>query len=468
MMKLTRNLLLVGALSGACLLSSPGAIGAAVSMANPTPDRITLSSGQVWEGEILEETETTIRMRVVRYGITAEQTFQKSEVLSVKRGERTEDPAVEPTPKDPVRPAPGQTQRAPADGAKRVYVVELDGTFGELITQTPMRQAVEDAQRENADYLIFVLDNEWRANAFEDLPDDTAAFDELFRAEEIHPIFTEDIPRHWQKKPEIVFWVKQAMGGAAFLPLVCKNIYFESDGRMGGIGNLSNLFGSMGDEVVRQKQYALRMGHAEGICIQGGYPVELVRAMAQVERVYSYRIEGGHAVWVENYPDPSRGEVLLTDDGKDERADTIQELARSQGNDVLTLNADLALTLGISKGTVDTLEDLLFSLGISRNSAIIDGQSKSIMDGWERSLDNAQRELRRLWQEAWEVQVAGDYNERTRARGIRRQKLERMQAIIRRYEEALGRFLRQNGIPGVDQLQQIIEQIKLEQLADKR
>ena len=135
------------------------------------------------------------------------------------------------------------------------------------------------------------------------------------------------------------------------------------------------------------------------------------------------------------------------------------------GNDVLTLNADLARKLAISKGTVESLDDLLFSLGISRNYVRVDDQSDKIMESWADGVDNAERRLRTLMQEFGQIAVQGDYRERTRARGQRRRLLEQMQGIIRKYEESLN--LRQIGVPDVATLQAMIERIKLEQLADR-
>ncbi|MFX8523840.1 hypothetical protein ABTM10_20375, partial [Acinetobacter baumannii] len=67
----------------------------------------------------------------------------------------------------------------------------------------------------------------------------------------------------------VVFWIKRAMVGAAFLPFVSKEIYFLPEGRMGGIGTLQDF--DLGDKRVNEKQISLRLGHAEGIAIQGGY-----------------------------------------------------------------------------------------------------------------------------------------------------------------------------------------------------
>ena len=469
-------------IGGLCLLG----LGATASSVSAAPagievlqqddlDIITFRDGKVVKGEILEETATTIRVKIVSYGIEAITTYDKADILTIKRGDRSqkEETRDEPTDDEPAQtPTRGSERRARSSGetAHRVYHIRLDGRFGKEITQTPLREALEDAARNDADYIIIEIENEWKANALEDLPDDAAAFDELFRAEAMHPLLdpTSELGQIYAGKepPTVVFWVKRAMGGAAFLPLICPNIYFHETGKLGGIGNLGDLFGSMGDEVVRDKQRSLRMGHAKGVAIKGGYAPELVEALADRRKVYSYRVRGGKVEYRNDWPDVSQGWILLTDDGEGENADTIQQLARSEGNDTLTLDAKLAQTLQVSKGTVNTLDALLFALGLSRNSTLVEGQSERIMDRWEEGLANAERRLRDLWREYNEIQVQGrDARERNAARGRQIRKLQDMIRLLRRYEEAINP--RQLGIPGEPDLRIIIERIKLEMMRDR-
>ncbi|MCC6660122.1 MAG: hypothetical protein IT437_04470 [Phycisphaerales bacterium] len=439
-------------------------------------DKLILRTGRIIDGKVLEETDTRVKFTVITAGISATQWFDKADILKVEKGDAPA-PAEEPAPGATVaKPEAAKAEPAPAD-AKKVYVVNLKGQFGEDITQTPIRQAVADAKSRGANVLVFVLDNDWSMNQGgmkDELPNDEARFDELFRAEQITPIFMNEISREWENPPKVVFWVKQAMGGAAFLPFVSQNIYMSSDSRWGGIGNLSTLFGGTGDEVVRQKQYSLRMGHAEGWALTGGYDYRIVRAMAKVEYVLSYKMVGGQPQLLERMPEAG-DEFLLTDDGKDDREDTIQALARGQGNDVLTLNADLARKLFISKGTVDSLDDLIYDLGLSRSSVRVDDKSDKIMEGWTRNLTSAKAELRELMQDYQQINVTGDYSERSRSRGAQIAKLTQMIQIIRRYKEALGpRWFRDNGYPAADaddvisELERIIERTRQQQMMDKK
>jgi hypothetical protein len=300
--------------------------------------------------------------------------------------------------------------------------------------------------------------------------DDDGAFDELFRAEAMETTFTEEIQHEWaaDKQPQVVFWVKKAMGGACFLPFNARTIYFSSEGKMGGIGGLEQIFGQMGDKVVREKQFSLRLKHAEGRAIQGGYEPLIVRAMARTEFVLSYHMVGGKPEFLERMPE-APDEILLTDDGDQQagRKDSIQELARGEGNDCLTLTAKVAYDLGVSKGTVDSMDDLLFQLGVARNHVILKGQSPQILKTWRDGLDSARRQLPKLFKSFREVEVKppAQYQQRTQARGKRKSILTEMQGIETKYEEALNPH--QVRCPNKSEIDTIKKSIDLEQLADK-
>lgn len=471
----------------ACLLSMAGMICSATnpSLAYAEPPKAVAGSGadilifrdgRTLTGTILSETATSIKFKGVVSGIPFESEYDKKDILkTIKR-----DASAEPAPESklaPVAATPEARTASPepvthaADGQK-YYWIDLTGTFGEQITQTPLRDAIEDARKNNADCIIIMLDAEWRANPLEKLPDDTSNFDEIFRSEKLTEIFTEDIPKNWTtKKPRIVFWVKQAMAGAALLPLVCPEIYFAPEARLGGLGNLSFMFEGVGDDVVREKQRSLRLAHAEGWANAGGYDVRLIRAMARMEYVLSYRIVNGKAELFEGLP-TSGNEFLLTDDGKEQNADTVQDRVAGVGNDVLTLKADTAYTIGVSKKTVETREELLSAMGLDRTGVFVKGRSAQIMKDWSNGLENVKRRLKKLRDDLGDVRVQapGDFAARTKARGQRTKILTEMLGILEgRFSEGLTpRWLGQNQIPDVQSIKYALEQIKVEQLKDKK
>ena len=410
-------------------------------------------------GTILEETDSKVRIKGVKYGIPFETEYAKSDILSIRRGKKTEgssktpatpaaNPADTKTPARETKPEP-----AAAGDQVRVYYAELKGEFGTDITQTPIRRAIKDAQDNKADVIIFMLENEIKMRDGSEVQNDVAGlFDQIFRAEAITPIFVEEIPKQWPKQPKVVFWVKQAMGGASLLPFVCPNIYMSSEARIGGIGYLTEMI-NRGDKVVADKQYSLRLGHARGWFIAGGYDPRLLHAMAVRDFVLSAKITGDSIEYFERMADPLKGEILLTDDG-----------AGAVGNDVLTLDSKTARTLRISKGTTDSLDDLMFQLGLDRTGKIIPGRSKQIMEGWSRDVADATKRLQALWREYNEVTVAepGGFDERSKARSTQIAKLNQMLELIRRYEEVLA-----DQFPEV-QIRGLIDRIKFQQMSDNR
>lgn len=445
---------LFGALSivGAGSLSAAPAVQNSGTQAKGTepqaeyPDLIIFKNGTTLACKIVSETAGVVRVKAKSSGgLSFETDYPKSDILKVTRGAESKDGAKPATEDKTPAVAPETVAKASAPATddpsrKKYYVLELTGKFGRDISQTPIRAAMEDAKKQGAELVVVVMDNDWwLEKGIQEKGDEEGAFDELRRAEEMDGIFTDEAAR-WSKPPKVVFWVKKAMGGAAFLPLVSPNIYFSSEGKMGGIGNLTRLFGSTGDDVVRQKQYSLRLGHAEGLAMSGGYSPLIVRAMTVPEFVLSYKIEGGKPVLLERMPE-ANDEFLLTDDADEQKGnrDTDVQLARGEGNDALTLNAKNALDLQISKGTVDSIEELLDLEGVARSAAAIKGRSEQIMKDWSEAVDKAQRDIRRLMQEADEVPQGNDFQGRTRARGQQKRIYQQVMTILDRYGEALGK-----------------------------
>lgn len=432
-------------------------------------------SGRTLEGVLTSESPTAIKIKGRVAGLDFETEYQKSEILSIKRGVKLSEATGSSDAAGTTGGAAVASETPPAgaaSGKDTYYWMDLKGNFGEEISQTPIREAVADAKRNGAKIIIMRLDSD-PGSAREikrDESDQDDRFDEIFRAEQIVPIFGEEIPRDWDKRPRVAMWVRSAWSGASLMPFIVPELYFTSDGRMGGIGDLSTIFEGVGDEVVREKQRSLRLGHAEGWAIKGGYDYRLIRAMARVEYVLSVRYVNGKPELFEGYPQ-NPGEELLTDDGESANEDTDQQKVSGTGNDVLTLNAPIAKKLGFSKGTVDTRDDLLVAMGIDRSAVEDSGRSKYIMSSWADGLDATKRKLRNLLEDYTRVPQGGaDYAERTRNRGRQTSILNQMKASITgRYQEALSqRWLRQNGIPPEDQINTLIEQIKIAQQKDRR
>lgn len=436
-------------------------------------DVLIFKSGRTVEGLILDETAGTVKIKIVsKGGLSVETSYDKSEILEIQRGKGSAinadgqaDPA-KPEEKDDAKP------QAKTGAGPTVYVVNLTGELGRDVAVTSLRDVMNDVKKHQPELLIFKVDMDFKYRG-EEIPDFAngaagAAFNQLETVRELQTMLTDEIrdDPEWSTKPRLVMWVRKALGGAAFFPFIAPEIYFTSDGRHGGMGYLEKIFDGVGDKVAQEKQYSLRLVRAEGLAIKGGHEPKLLRAMARADYVLSVDFVGGKPVFHED----TSGEMLLTDDAKDEHKDTIQDLVRFRGNDVLTLDAPLAERLGLSLGTVDTIEDLLTRLGVDKGHTLIDGRADDIIKNWGRAVSDAHVEFRRLWREYQRVPTGGgNYDERQRNRGRQVSILNDMLGLLNRFGDALNpREL--NGFPEnwKTELSIMIDRIKNAMRLDQR
>jgi sulfur carrier protein ThiS len=460
--------------------------GGQAKAAQTNNDIIVFRDGRTLEGVVVSETATTIKFRGTVAGIALETDYAKSDIVEIKRGAgaaigtggATPAPTTGATPSATGTTAPSTMSANQPVKQGGVYWMTLEGRFAQQITQTPIRDALRDARRYRPDIIIVEVNNEVIPPSEWDDPSVArdelyAEIDELFRAEKFLPIMVSEMPSEWGYTPRVVYWVKRALGGIAFMPLTGREIYFHPDGRLGGVGNLDQYIRA-GHRRVVEKQMSLRLQHAVGWVNHSGFPQPelLTRALVKESTVLSVRFEDGRPVLFEGYPsNPS--EEVLTDDGQGANVDTIDLLARGQGNDVLTLDERLAKLIGLSRGTVATRDELLAAIGVSRD-ALIDGRSERIMSDWARGLEQAYTSLQRLAREYGEIEVAGTLQERRAARAARIQKLEQIRALANRWNEGFEpRRIAQMGLPAsgdglnIAAVQQVIDRLRLEQSLDR-
>lgn len=399
----------------------------AVTLDDPT-HQLVLRDGRTIGVRIVEELENEILVEVVLNGISARRSYARSEILSIQAlgGD-----------------AVGGDDVDAGEAEHRVYVANLVGDFGRDITATSMDRVMKDAAKSGANVVVLYLNSEWKQADFvlAERFDDFAEFDQFFAAERFLGTLQDDVrdTEVWPEAPRVVFWVHRAMGGLAFLPMTTRDVFFTSDGQMGGIGNLDQLFDNQ-KEAFFKKQQGLRRTAVEGWLIEAGHNPIVGNAMMQRSLVLSYRIKNGKAEFLRNYPetDPGGGWTLLTDDGEDDREDTDAQIVRKQGNDVLTLRAPTALTLGFSKGTVDETEDLLFELGIFEDGVILndedgDGFTDSadrVVAGWSNGLQETIRRYQRMSRDLQQLDGPNALSRRINM-------LQRIIALIRPYKEVL-------------------------------
>lgn len=453
-----------------CAASLPPVVSPALAQRDAekqTPDRpmdeLILQGGKVVKGWIQEETESQIVFKLSVHGMTAERTYDKSEIIRIIRAEGAKEQANGAGEADADDAAASEKDKeaeaseAVKNQAAKLYVTEIEGIFGRDISPTPVEEIFEDVDDHFNDKVEVYKGGTRKQIVREDLRNKHIVVIKLnsststerrqvgaagiFQAEEIAPVFEEEI----MAGRRIVFWIEHAQGGAAFLPFISPEIYFTPDGMLGGFGDLEQVV--PGDRWVREKLMGAYLGHMEGFAIFGGHAeqVKLIRAMARKSYWLYYRLEGGRPEYINIAHDPERhgpksSWTLLSDNGKDENQDKLFQ----ERNDVVNLNAELAKKLGVSRGTASTIEDLAVMLNVGHNYEVLeDTEGEEIIADWKQGLRDTVEKVRPqepfgdLWRDYYEIQVQGDYRDRKRARSKKINILMRIRSTVRPYKEVL-------------------------------
>jgi hypothetical protein len=475
--------------SPAASKSAAKGTGTEKDAASAALDEVVLKSGRVVQGKILEENDREIKIRISVSGIEAVTTYPKSDVLEIKRAALKEAVASNAPAKDSPLKAGNESKDekktdapsadAPAaDDQAVLFVVELEGRFGLDISETPMKAIFEEADKAFNDLVPGTGLNEGKKVVDPSKRDrhviviklntfSQPGFGSVFRSEELAPIAEEQIIDRGRR---VVFWVELAGGGAAFLPWVSPEIYFTSDGKLGGITDLDEF--SSGDHMVDEKLISAFLGHAEGFAIKGGYGdhIPALRAMLRTQVWLAVRMEGGKPNYLMRQPTKEDGEgwTILSDDGKDKNKDT----SALKGNDLLILEADWASKLGISDGVADSVDDIAFRLGFGKNYKAIEkkeNRAQRAVDDWKKSVSDALRQIvppgnpslppGKLWVEFSEIPQGSDADEVKRNRGRKVSILKQIRALASRFAESIGPGAA-NGM--ISQIDTMLAQLQLE------
>lgn len=409
--------------------------------ATPTKDIVVLRSGTVVEGIILEETATQLKMIVMISGIEAPATYRMSEILEIQRDVPvvTDLPgAINPAEADKAEWGRGvKNPAAAADNSSdkpKVYrfVLEgqiigafpaiqylLDSNRRDIISYTPVEKTMRDALSYNPDVIIVEMDAEGPNGR---------GWDGGRVTEPLQPIFQELID---DPDVRVVFWIKNAAFGAAFLPFTCPEMYFESEGFLGGIGTLDDF--DIGDDLVNEKQISLRIVGQEGVAIKNGYDPAIIRGMARKQNWLSYRFRHGKVEFLEHEPRDIDGEgwVLLTDDGKGPNKDEM----KTRGNDVLNFNAKMAQEIGLSRGTYDDIDDLVFALGIRGEYDLIEGRAERNFTEWRDRVELGLDRYVELNRELQNPSNSGANDTPLKKLGVERQLYRKIRGLLTTYEE---------------------------------
>src|SRR5690606_22528637 len=107
-------LTLLAALGAGALTLAPNvalaqnAAKAAALSEDGTYDKVVFRNGRVVEGQILDETDTTVQMRIVVAGISTVTTYLKTDILSIEKDLKVEGASETPAPSPGTPTRPGK------------------------------------------------------------------------------------------------------------------------------------------------------------------------------------------------------------------------------------------------------------------------------------------------------------------------------------------------------------------------
>jgi hypothetical protein len=370
-------------------------------------DIVTLKDGTVLKGEIVQENDAYIIIKVEVGGIEQSQLKVRDEIKSIERdaGEaapaddrEADRPAVRPDNRDK------DAEKAIADGATRVAFLRLGerasgkDMVGPYLNGNAIRESAEILrdlpENERPDIVVLHIDSGGGA---------VAELDDIIYA------IQEDLKRDFR----VVAWIKFAISGAAFTAMNAEEIVFESSGQMGG--NVAYSSGPGGTQAMQGAGLEMMLEYGRRVANNGRIDPKVMWAMQKNNYTLSADIdEDGRVTWYED----DRGEYIVSPHDK-----------------VLTLNALDAEKFGVSKGIADNKNELMQVLGVTEWVEVgqeADEYQTEFRDAVWRVDAQGQR-LMQSFQIAFQAAAAAN-NEDTFSRQIGRAKryLAQLQALVRR------------------------------------
>ncbi len=327
-------------------------------------DKVTLKSGQALVGEIIDESDDTITIKVMIAGISAVKILNKSDISVVRRdavdrptsGSRSSASigSMSGTPSKEGRPNPD-------DPRPVVYKIPFKGLVGYDTTKRLTMKLWEEAIDVGADHVVFEFEC---YDGFYSLQDQMDLFEEIKRQAIEHDI-------------QLIAWVNGEVRGAAVaMVLMFPDIVFHPQGWMGDGRLIDELLKQMWeDKQVQAKMIAAWVGHCRGMANDGGHDPKLCEAMIRPEPTLYVRMEGEDPVF---YLDPNSETIakqgLMPVD--------------TSTNDAIRLDANMAKLYGVAPQTARDLKSLMRIRDV-REYIYYEGKSTDQTENWTEFRDRS-------------------------------------------------------------------------------
>ena len=365
-------------------------------------DEVTLANGRQFVGRIVEETADVVTMEIVRGKMKTKMTWPRKEILEIRHD----------TMPDPDGGAPGDVQAGGSDTPSAVtdseeaadprrvaYRIPVTEWFGmdahSKIIKTLWNEALESGART----VVFEFD------CFAALNDGSHDIEE-------YRDFFQDIKKEaGEKEIELVAWVKRSYGLAVAYTFMFETIYFQPDGEIGGGQIINDMLTEMfSDENVRAKMISAWVGICRGMAEDGGHSAVLCEAMIRPELFLSYDLHGDEPVF------------YASDQGE-------KDLDLDKENAVV-FDAEEAARFAISRGTVGSMDDLMFRLG-HREYRYEEGNAERLVENWNEGWKDAYYEVQQIRVDMADIDTLNEPVDRKIALKIA--KLNDIMAIIRKW-----------------------------------
>jgi len=258
----------------------------------------------------------------------------------------------------------------PAEKLKSVYVVPFRGQFGTDIHPACYDEILKDLEAKRPDIIIFELDSADvdRVEYMGEDPSNAGLFSAASDDTMMRKMLRDFKDKH--SYAQQYMWVKDSVGYGSLLAFSWPNMYMAPDARLYGLSRVASFWTRVEDPEVRAKFREAAVAIINGFLSSGGYDLKIGEAMLRPEMLLSASYKGRKIEWRED----AKGHWVV--DGRDDAT--------------AGFTAESAEELGLSKGSADSLDELMFVLGIREFDRVPeDGETlhKKYVDDWRKAYE---------------------------------------------------------------------------------
>jgi hypothetical protein len=416
-----------------------------------TEDIVYLTDGRVLAGQILSEEDGRVVFEFAdhRFNIKTKLTIHEGQIVKIERDVPVEDePAEQTTPTSRTAPKGGTTK--PADGSfvarlnskaasddpslPGIYVIPMKGQMGTDIHVDVYEELMNEIRSQNPDLVVWLLDcsdtDQLMISMSEKAEQGLMKLDKYRGLVNLLKDDMGDIPQ--------MMWVHDSVGISSVVALAWADMYMTPTARMDGLWKVWAGAAGWSDDDVRAKMVAAWMGIANGFLENGGYPLELGKAMMNPNYQLSATWKGREVEWRLD----DSGEYLV--DGSEKSTSRFR--------------AKTAEDFCISDGTAETIDDLMLLRGY-REFRLIAGEAPGTLEEYVEDWRAAFEKTKTLWIDYQQHLGWAGGDEALQWLGRAKRDLEQIISAMERYEAVEIRWQIEQGMGKFD-LEKILGRLK--------